>query len=124
MVEHRSRPAGVRPPRASNSCAQSCGKTRGQDTVWGAIGYQISLSASDSPESAGSDLCRLAASSDWKVESGAASSQLAREAADPIVIRTSCWVVYGRKIKMAAPRPGVYPGVTGTHRKVTVRAAG
>src|ERR1700722_4960819 len=98
MVEHRSRPAGVRPPRASNSRAQSCGKTRGQDTVWGAIGYQISLSASDSPESAGSDLCRLAASSDWKVGSGAASSQLAREAADPIVIRTSCWVVYGRKI--------------------------
>src|ERR1700722_18894593 len=93
---------GFAPASERSVPAQSCGKTRGQDTVWGAIGYQISLSASDSPESAGSDLCRLAASSDWKVGSGAANSQLGREAADPIVIRTSCWVVYGRKIKMAA----------------------
>ena len=51
---------------------------------------------------AGSDLCRVAASSDWKVGSGAATSRLGWEAADPIVIRTSWWVVSVRKIKMAA----------------------
>jgi hypothetical protein len=44
----------------------------------------------------------VAASSDWKVGSGAASSRLGWEAADPIVIRTSWWVVSDPKIKIAA----------------------
>jgi hypothetical protein len=79
------------PPRGPRTMpAQSCGKTRGHETVCGAVGYQISLSASDSSGSAGSTLRRVAASHGWKVGSGAANSWLGREAADPIVIPYLC----------------------------------
>jgi hypothetical protein len=88
------------PPRGPRTMpAQSWGKTRGQETVWGAVGYQISLSASDSSASAGSALRRVAASSGWKVGSGAASSWLGWEAADPIVIPYLLSDVPGGRIK-------------------------
>jgi hypothetical protein len=89
-------PRGLRPMHC-----QSCGKTRGQETVWGAVGYQISLFVSDSSSSAGSTLRRVAAGG-WKVGGGAPSSPLGWEAADPIVIRTSKLDASGRKIKIAA----------------------
>ena len=69
-----------------------------QETVWGAVGYQISVSHSSS--SAGSTL-RGVADNGWKV-GGGDPSPLGWEATDPIVIRTSKWDASGRKIKIAA----------------------
>jgi hypothetical protein len=68
------------------SLAQSCGKTRGQETVCGAVGYRISLSASQSSGIACSTLACLRASSGRQEGSGTAGSWPGREAADPIVI--------------------------------------
>ena len=80
--------------------SQSCGNTRGQEIVWGAVGYQISVS--DSSSSAGSALRGVADSSGWKVGGGAPSSPLGWEAIDLIVIGTSKFDASGRKIKIAA----------------------
>ena len=81
--------------------AQSWGKTRGQETVWGAVGYQISLSASDSSGGAGSARRGVTASSGRKLGRGTASSWQGREAADPIVIPYLLLDVSGGKIKTA-----------------------
>jgi hypothetical protein len=66
--------------------AQSCGKTRGHETLSGAVGYQISLSDSESCGFGCSTLAPLRASSGRKEGSVAAGSRPGREAADPIVI--------------------------------------
>jgi hypothetical protein len=65
--------------------AQSCGKTRGQETLSGAIGYRISLSALTSPGTGHSTFVRLRTSS-RKEGGGTAGSRPEGEAADPFVI--------------------------------------